>query len=180
MPYKLTLLWQLQYFLVGFLVTDFFLVDWRGQNQGQGSWWWDIVALVGLIVMALSWSADFPKRLLFSIALLAFLVAGFRGRWFTDFLRKPWIAVIGGMCYTIYLIHLPLLEGLTPITTKLAFTNIFGVNLLLQAVLVFPVVLAVSAVGFLWLEKPCMDKDWATKLWARIRSSKLVLNKTKE
>lgn len=180
MPYKLTLLWQLQYFLVGFLVTDFFLVDWQGQNRGKGLWWWDVVALAGLIVMALSWSAYFPKRLVFSIALLGFLVAGFRGRWFTQFLRKPWIAVIGGMCYTIYLIHLPLLEGLTPITTKLALTNIFGINLLLQALVVFPIVLAVSAVGFLWLEKPCMDKYWPAKLWARIRGERLVTNKTIE
>lgn len=180
MPYKLTLLWQLQYFLVGFLVTDFFLVDWQGQNKASGRVLWDVVALIGLVVMALSWSAEFPKRLVFSVALLGFLVAGFRGRWFTAFLRKPWIAVIGGMCYTIYLIHLPLLEGLVPITTRLSLTNIFGVNLLLQAFLVFPIVFVVSAAGFLWLEKPCMDKDWPAKLWAHLRSGSIVLNKTKE
>lgn len=180
MPYKLTLLWQLQYFLVGFLVADFFLVDWKGQNKEKGYWLWDMVAIIALVAMALSWSTEFPKRLLFSAALLAFLVAGFRGCWFTQFLRRPWIAAIGGMCYTIYLIHLPLLEGLTPISTKLALTNLFSVNLLLQAVLLFPIVFLVSAAGFLWLEKPCMDKNWPTKLWTRIRSGQLALNNTKE
>ena len=180
MPYKLTLLWQLQYFLVGFLVADFFLVDWQGQNKAQGASGWDFVAIAALIIMALSWSADMPKRLVFCVALLGFLVAGFRGRFFTTFLRRPWIAAIGGMCYTIYLIHLPLLEALTPLTNKLGFTNIFGIHLLWQALLVFPVVFVVSAAGFLWLEKPCMDKDWPAKLWARISNSSLVLNNTKE
>jgi peptidoglycan/LPS O-acetylase OafA/YrhL len=84
------------------------------------------------------------------------------------------------MCYTIYLIHLPLLEALTPLTNKLVFTHIFGLHLMWQALLVFPVVFVVSAAGFLWLEKPCMDKDWPAKLWARIRNSSLVLNNTKE
>ncbi|WP_367387833.1 acyltransferase family protein [Lewinella sp. LCG006] len=180
MPYKLTLLWQLQYFLVGFLVADFFLVDWQGQNKAKGVLVWDFLAVAALLVMALSWSAEMPKRLVFCVALLGFLVAGFRGRFFTAFLRRPWIAAIGGMCYTIYLIHLPLLEGLTPLTNKLAFTNSFGIHLLWQALLLFPVVFVVSAAGFLWLEKPCMDKDWPAKLWAWIRNSSLVLNNIKE
>ena len=156
------------------------LAIWQGQNKAQGARVWDFVALATLVIMALSWSADLPKRLVFSVALLGFLVAGFRGRSFTALLRRPWIAAIGGMCYTIYLIHLPLLEALTPLTNRLVFTNIFGLHLLWQVLLVFPVVFVVSAAGFLWLEKPCMDKAWPEKLWARIRNSSLVLNNTKE
>lgn len=164
LPYKLTLLWQLHYFLVGFLVADFFLVDWKGANKNQGHWAWDLLAIGTFIIMCLTWAADLDKRLIFAAALLIFLVAGFRGRWFTAFLRRPWIATIGGMCYTIYLIHLPLLEGLTRLTTKVQLGTDFGWNLLLQAMLTFPIILFVSAVGFLLLEKPCMDKHWPQKL----------------
>lgn len=173
LPYKLTLLWQLHYFLIGFLVADLFLTSWKGARTDRGPWLWDVLAVGTFVLMCLSWSADFPKRLVFSLALLVFMVAGFRGNYFTRFLRLPWIAAIGGMCYTIYLIHLPLLEGLSRVSTKLSVGTSFGVNLGLQMLLLFPILLIVSAIGFLLIEKPCMDKDWPQKLWQRIRSFNL-------
>lgn len=179
LPYKLTLLWQLQYFLVGFLVADFFLVEWQGARQEDGPWSWDILAVVSFVIMCLSWSADLPKRLIFALALLVFMVAGFRGRYFTRLLRQPWIAAIGGMCYTIYLIHLPLLEGLTQLSTRISIGNSFGLNLLMQMLLLFPIIFLVSAAGFLALEKPCMDKDWPQKLWQRLTHFKLRSISTK-
>lgn len=170
LPYKLTLLWQLHYFLVGFLVADLFLTEWRGANQQLGKWWLDVLAILALAVMCFTWSTDLDKRSLFTTALFIFMVAGFRGRWFTRFLRNAWIAVIGGMCYTIYLIHLPLLEALTRLTSSWQFTSHFSINLLVQALILLPIVFAISAVGFLLLEKPCMDKNWPQKLWIWIKT----------
>ncbi|RME95899.1 MAG: acyltransferase [Bacteroidetes bacterium] len=170
LPYKLTLLWQLQYFLIGFLVADFFLTDWHGPAKAAGSRTLDILAGLAFLAMCFTWSADLDKRLLFALALLIFLVAAFRGRYFTAFLRRPWIAIIGGMCYTIYLVHLPLLEGLSRFTTQLSFTNEYGWNLLLQALILFPIVFLVSALGFLLIEKPCMNKNWPQDLWRRLRT----------
>lgn len=170
LPYKLTLLWQLHYFLAGFLVADLFLTEWKGANLNIGHWSWDIVAIVTFFAMCFSWSTDVDKRLVFISALILFLIAGFRGRFFTQFLRLPWIATIGGMCYTIYLIHLPLLEGLTRLTANIEVTSFFSVNLLVQMLLLFPIILAVSAVGFLLIEKPCMDKDWPKKMINSIKN----------
>lgn len=170
MPYKLTLLWQLHYFLIGFLLADWYLIDWsHRQATSQGSILLDVLAVAAIFVMCYSWSADLGKRIIFSGALLIFLYAGFRGRWFTRFLRLPWIASIGGMCYTIYLIHLPLLEGLTRLTASWQFTTSFSVNLVVQMLILFPIVIVISAIGFLLLEKPCMDKDWPRKLWQFLR-----------
>ena len=169
LPYKLSILWQLHYFLVGFLVADFFLTDWKGANKQIGNWLWDIMAPIAFLAMCFSWSSDLDKRMVFAIALLIFMIAGFRGRFFTQFLRRPWIAVIGGMCYTIYLIHLPLLEGLSRFSTMISISNIFSINLLVQMIFLFPIILAVSSLGFLFIEKPCMDKNWPQKLMAKIR-----------
>jgi len=183
LPYKLTLLWQLQYFLVGFLVVDLYLTEWQGIRTERGGVGWDLGALLALVLMGLSWSADLPRRLVFATALLVFLVAGFRGRYFTTFLRRPWVAAIGGMCYTIYLIHLPLLEGLSRWSTRLHVTGHFSINLLLQMLLLFPLVLLVAAVGFLALEKPCMDKYWPQQLrnwWLGLFAGKPVYRKIKE
>ena len=170
LPYKLSILWQLHYFLVGFLITDLFLTEWKGANKQRGNWIWDIVAPIAFLAMCFSWSTDFDKRMLFSLALLLFMIAGFRGCLFTAFLRRPWIAVIGGMCYTIYLIHLPLLEGLSRLSTMVHIGNIFSINLLLQMLLLFPIIFAVASFGFLFIEKPCMDKHWPQKLIAKIKS----------
>ncbi|MEZ4984180.1 MAG: acyltransferase [Saprospiraceae bacterium] len=172
LPWKLTLLWQLQYFLVGFLLAEIYLTEWRHKEAGTGQLALDGVAILSLAGMGLTWSADVEKRLLFVVFLLLFLIAGFRGRWFTKFLRYTWVAAIGGMCYTIYLIHLPLLEAVVPFTAHWGVGSHFGVNLLWQMLLVFPIVLAVSVVGFLWLEKPCMDPLWPQKLRAWLKGNR--------
>lgn len=169
LPYKLSILWQLHYFLIGFLIADFFLTEWKGANKGLGNWLWDIFAPIAFLVMCFSWSSDLDKRMVFTFALLVFMIAGFRGRLFTQFLRRPWIAVIGGMCYTIYLIHLPLLEGLSRFSSMIHISNVFSINLLVQMLILFPIILIISSIGFLLIEKPCMDKYWPQKLMIKIR-----------
>ncbi len=166
-PYKLTLLGQLQHFLTGFLLADLYLCDWQGRPL-RSYWIWDVAAALALLAMCLSWSEEYGKSLVFAVSLLCLLIATFRGRWFPRFLAYPWVAAIGGMCYTIYLIHLPLMEAVVPWSSRLYWGRSFEANLLLQALLVLPVVLAVSIVAFLALEKPFMDKEWITRLKRQI------------
>jgi hypothetical protein len=42
----------------------------------------------------------------------------------------------------------------------------FTLRLLIQFVLITPLVLAVSALYFRWVERPCMRPDWPRRLWA--------------
>lgn len=165
-PYKFTLLWYLHHFLVGFLVADFYLTDWK--NGKMKTWWLlDIVAVLAFLTMCFTWSDEFWKRLVFTGALTVLFVAGFRGNLFPLFLKNAWIAAIGGMCYTIYLVHLPLMEAIVPLSSRLVWTNLFVCNLFLQSIVVIPVLLAISAVLYLLFEKPFMDKYWPEKWKAR-------------
>lgn len=67
-----------------------------------------------------------------------------------------------------YLLHFPLLAVLTPKTTRfLPFASVEA-NTILQAALVLPVILAVSAVYFALVERPCMEKEWPQKLKAKV------------
>ncbi len=159
LPWKATLVGQLQHFLVGFLLADFYYFDWKNKNI-QTNYYWDVIALFTLLVLPFSWSGEYFKNLLFTTALTFLLIAAFKGRIFKQLLRLPVIAIIGGMCYTIYLIHLPLLELLVRFTTSLHFTPNHLPNLLLQIVLTFPIILFLSAWFFRWLEKPFMQKNW--------------------
>lgn len=171
LPYKISLLGQLQHFLTGFLVADLYLTQWQAAPEKRYRWL-DFAAVLAFFTLCFSWSEEWGKNIVFTLALILLFWAGFRAKAFNVFLGNPWIAAIGGMCYTIYLIHLPLIEGLIRFSRHLKWTDWFGVNLLLQAAVVLPVVLALSAIFFLLLEKPFMDKFWPEKLASWLKGKK--------
>lgn len=176
---KLTILCQLQHFLVGFFLTDLYLTESR-EKPRSSHWLFDGLAVVSLFVLAFSWSEEGLKNVIFSTTLIILFLTAYHGKFSLRMLRNPWITAIGGMCYTIYLIHLPLIEGLIRLTKHLTFTNIFSINLLLQFLLMTPIILAFSILGFLLLEKPCMDKHWPKKLsswWSDARRNSLIIKK---
>ena len=75
------------------------------------------------------------------------------------------IAIIGGMCYSIYLIH----EQVISATGRLLkFINIEnrGIHFIFSYLLLVVIVLMVSAVYFKLVEQPCMKKDWWKKFFS--------------
>jgi peptidoglycan/LPS O-acetylase OafA/YrhL len=70
------------------------------------------------------------------------------------------------MCYTIYLIHLPILHVLTGIVIRTSGFVGFMPGLLISIVVSLPILFAVSVVFFLLIEKPCMNPKWP--LWVGI------------
>ena len=80
-----------------------------------------------------------------------------------------WVAIIGGMCYTLYLIHLPLEEILARVTFRFGIGMPYPVYFLLQSILVLPIVTFVGAIFFALVERPCMRPHWPAELAARWR-----------
>jgi hypothetical protein len=154
----MSILGQMQHFLVGFLALDFFLFDWR--HHPQKSTYLDIAAIACLLIMAYTWTTEYWKNLVFVTSLFVIFMAAFRGNLFRRFLSTPWIAIIGGMCYTIYLVHLPLIEFLTLGTKNITLTNYYIVNMIVQTLILVPIILIFSSFAFYYLEKPFMKKDW--------------------
>lgn len=160
---NLTILGHLQYFILGFLLADIFLVNWKDGITKKPIFNW--IGIGGFILVIFSWSWDFYflNRVVFCIALLLVAYSAFRSTWFNKFLTLPWITAIGGMCYTIYLVHLPIIEFLIKYTKAFSFTNLFIVNFIIQFLIIVPVIFIVSVVYYLLIEKPCMHKDWPQK-----------------
>ncbi|MCG3134338.1 MAG: O-acetyltransferase OatA [Planctomycetes bacterium] len=97
-----------------------------------------------------------------------FLIAAHRGLAFRSAVSLRWIAVIGGMCYTVYLWHLPLLrvlQGHLPLPP-----GGFLAEYALHTVVLVAVTLAASAALFLLFEKPFMHRDWPQRAWRALRS----------
>ncbi|MCX2473207.1 acyltransferase [Pedobacter sp. MC2016-05] len=158
-PYSFSILGHLHYFLLGFILADIYLTDWKLISK---STWYDLLALISLasLIYFWSWNYELMSRIAVLVSLFLFFISVFKGDYVNRFITNRWIMSIGGMCYTIYLIHLPFSEFFIRLTRNLVFTQDYTINLIIQLVLFIPVTLILSGFFFLLFEKPFMDKGW--------------------
>jgi peptidoglycan/LPS O-acetylase OafA/YrhL len=159
----------LQFFLVGWLLADLYVMSWGSKPTPQRRW--DLVSLVGWPLLVGGLMAS--DRLRFGIVvgpwlLLALCVAALRGPRTTRILRNRWITTIGGMCYSIYLLHYPILIAVRHWTEGLSGLSP-GLALLARVAIYAPVVLVLSALFFVLVERPCMEPQWPSKFLAKVR-----------
>jgi len=169
----LTLPSVVEFFILGILLADIYLTEWKNGISKHRVY--DLVAIVSIVVMFSSWTwgKNLPLKLVF-IASLFFAVFGtFKSLSVNTFFRNKWVTAIGGMCYTIYLFHLGLAEFFVGKFYNLfAITPYFLLNYVIGLIVFLPFLFVVCTVLFLAVEKPCMDPQWASKLWARVRGLK--------
>jgi peptidoglycan/LPS O-acetylase OafA/YrhL len=146
-------LYPLNHFLTGVLLGDIFVLKWKEQPTRQA--FWDVIAL--LVLPAIFYSQRHPVAYhclpFFTAALFC---AALRGPRTHAALSFPWVVVIGGMCYSIYLYHFLVISLFGRVTMPLTAGMTYPVQMLTQLVLLVPPVLAVCAVFFWALEKPFM------------------------
>jgi peptidoglycan/LPS O-acetylase OafA/YrhL len=186
---ELTLVKQIKYFLLGFLLADVYLTEWK--SRPGRSVWWDLIGLaswaaIPWLVMYNDEKADFRTYYLWldqipllsraqrhefvlpAVMLLAYMSA-FRGRVLNGLFRFRWVTVIGGMCYTIYLYH----NTIITLFNRWFWWDYPDLWWLPQGVLrtavLLAVVLVASSVAFVLVERPCMERDWPRRLWNWLR-----------
>ena len=165
--WRMSLLNYLQYFLVGFLLVDFYLCDWRGSVVSARAWAWDLAGLLAWVFIWSNVDGGAVAQVLLPLGVLIAYAAAFRGRSFNAIVRNRWVFTIGGMCYTIYLWHQPILMtwgkfGL-PRTWSAALP--LPVNVAFQFLAAAILLLLVGAVFFAFTERPFMKKEWYRQLW---------------
>jgi peptidoglycan/LPS O-acetylase OafA/YrhL len=158
----LTIAFYMQYFLAGMLLTDLYLTV---RPHIGTHWAWDILSLCGWPVVFLV-SRDF----LWFHAILPFLimllyVAAFQGVIFRKFFSNYWIAIVGGMCYSIYLWHFFAIGVFFKLTRHLIVFHDFLLNFSVQVLALAIPIAVVSLLAFVLVERPCMDPAWPRKLW---------------
>lgn len=152
---------ELTYFLVGFLLADLYLVEWK--QRPRPSWAWDLAG-------TLAWLAMIPtvyywKLNAFALPplILVAYISVFRGVMWPRIASNPWLTTIGGMCYTIYLYHLQMILFACKVTARAALIAPVCANLLVQALILVPMILVLCAVLFAVAERPFMQKDWPAR-----------------
>ena len=78
---------------------------------------------------------------------------------------NPIITNIGGMCYSIYLLHYPIISLFGNKLIKLNYSYNLYFDLLFYTIILSIIILTISSIFYLTIERPCMDKNWIKKVF---------------
>lgn len=156
---------KLPYFLVGLIVYELREQYRASSIPGALS---DVLILFSMAALILPRGLEPPAKEIWQcIWICVFLYCVLTGGMIRRILSLAPLALIGGMCYTIYLIHVPAETLVIKVTSGIGLGYDYSWYLLIQAVLVLLPVLVVSTVFFLLIERPCMRSDWPKQLYFR-------------
>ncbi len=159
-PWQASIIYYLPFFLAGFVLCDLYL----SRQELKRSVAYDAIALCG---WPLTWYLGATTgHVLFPFIIVVLYLAAFRGPLCSAFFSNRIITDIGGMCYSLYLFHFLIISAVGRVTKSWHLGQNFWLYYFLQAVLILPVVLICCAAYFLLIERPCMDRNWPSKLWA--------------
>jgi peptidoglycan/LPS O-acetylase OafA/YrhL len=173
----------IQYFLSGFLLADiyvsfdkqyFFKPARRLLNNA-------FIVFGALILAAILILQSTRTDLIYAIAIPLMILLFYSIVLFIPFWKKifsiKWISIIGGMCYSIYLIHFPVMEILGHFFVEYKVTDGYFLYFILQFLIMGAVTMIFSSLFFYFIEKPCMQKDWYLDLLKRGRLKKLQFSR---
>ncbi len=130
-------------------------------------WMYDVVGLIATLGLFYFYKPqhEMVNQLFFNFCIALVMITAFKGVVFNWFYTRPLVYMIGGMCYSIYLIHYAFLHLSMKFTKLLVFNSwSYTQNLALQVIVNLVLILLVSSMFFVLIEKPTMDKNWTRKL----------------
>jgi len=134
---------------------------------------WDLVGLICIFGQFYFYKPQYlwSNNLLFNIFVLGFMISAFKGKVFNRIFTQPIIYIIGGMCYSIYLLHYAFFHLIVKFTPRLDSNWSYVSELTLQIFTCIPIILIISSGFYLLIEKPCMNKYWPKRFvkWIKFR-----------
>lgn len=163
-PFTLSLPYLFEFFLVGLLIADIFLTEWKSQPIRKK--FYDLLTIFSVVILFSTWTWDknLEWKFIFIGSLFLTVYGAMRSVHVNNFLKNPWITGLGGMCYSIYLLHLGLIEFFIMIYKHFLPSEAYWINYWIGLVLFIPILLLICIPFFLLVEKPCMDSEWPRKL----------------
>ena len=158
-------------FITGIVFAYYYLYQDEHWTKNK-NYFWDLVAMISLFSMFYFYKpqAYILNNLIFNVSVFLLFVSAFKSILFNKLMCTKWVYLIGGMCYSIYLLHYAMLHLIVGIIIKWIHFEVYTTNLLVQTLISLPIALLISAVFFVMIEKPCMDKNWPIQLKNYIRT----------
>lgn len=162
-----TLLESIAYFLAGFLLADVYVERWHkcvATNLG-----WDAIAGVSSLLIALILVKYRGAGFLLPLLVITAYAAVFTGSISRAITRWKPLALIGGMCYSIYLYHFLVIDWAFPVTKQwTSLSRPLWMDFGIQFAILCAVILPVCAVLFVAIEKPFMKPPAVMKSSAAV------------
>lgn len=148
------------FFPAGFLLADIFESTTHPHGTGRERYLWDVLALIG-------WSAFvfLPRndtiRAFLPILIMPLCLTAFHGKLSRAFLRLPLLTTLGGMCYSLYLLHPLVISAFFRLVKYLRLPSDVA-TYLLQGTLLLTAVIVCGMVYFVLIERPFMKKRFVS------------------
>jgi peptidoglycan/LPS O-acetylase OafA/YrhL len=135
---------------------------------------WDFTTVVSIVGLFYFYKPQdqVVNNIMFNISLLALFFGVFKGRLFSNICSAPFVYVIGGMCYSLYLLHLGAFHLFTPLLLPTIQVYGYGWSLIVLSLTVLPLTLIVGWFFYVVIERPTMDERWIRKLTLFFKRSK--------
>jgi peptidoglycan/LPS O-acetylase OafA/YrhL len=158
-------------FSMGILFAFLFILDKQNWLKIK-SYVFDLIGFVSVFSIFYFYKPQhiWYNNVIFNLAVFVMMISAFKGKWFNYFYTRSLVYIIGGMCYSIYLLHYAFFHFLVPYTSKMQLGMGYKMDYLLQIIIAVPMMLLATTVFYLLVERPCMDKDWSKRLKTRLFS----------
>lgn len=153
-PHKITLLGALPHFLTGILMVNIVGLE---KPIFKKSYLFDLLFILSWVSLSYLWSTELLKNVLFNLILSVLILSSFYSIIINRFLKFGLVVLIGGMCYSIYLTHLPFMEFI--FQTFLTFNPLenYWSYFSHALILTLAITIIISVFSFLFIEKPFMQ-----------------------
>ena len=161
----------LQYFLAGVLLCEIYLLD-RDALQKLNNifiFGLGLVLLMVLIFVEHSISPYFGLKVGSPFMILAFYLIVFGNSWWTRVFSLRPVTLIGGMCYSIYLLHAQVIAGVDRLMRAVLPADGFYFHYVIETMIFCAAILVLCGLFFLFIEKPCMNPNWVSDLKMYLR-----------
>jgi peptidoglycan/LPS O-acetylase OafA/YrhL len=156
----MSLVGQWEYFAVGIVAADWYFTVWKGVLPRLRAY--DLLfALSGSVLVATLFVSRTPGiDILKMLLLLGAMLGALGGRVAEALFGNAWAAIIGGMCYTIYLYHSAVMSLMMRLTRHIYIANSYLLTYVLHLALCVFAILLACTVLFMFFERPFMQRDW--------------------
>jgi len=151
-------------FIIGIVVADFYLITKKFLSVKKNILF-DLSGLAALFfIITLSGFQSLSYKFFIFICYVVLFVSVFKGKLLNKIFTNTWVTIIGGMCYSIYLLHYAITYFIMQAFTINIFSYNYLIDILIQSIIIIPFILIISTIFFVFLERPFMNINWPHNL----------------
>ena len=151
-------------FMTGVFFAYFFLF-YQKKLLNQKKLLYDFFGILSIFCMFYFYKpqAHYFSNLMLNASIFLLFISVFKSKILNWFFTRKFIYLIGGMCYSIYLLHFAWFKFIIIYSGDFLSHPKYWMSFLFQFIIMLTTVIIISSLFYILVEKPCMDKNWPKK-----------------